>query len=374
MNSTQPLKLHRSKGEKEEKIKELIESSAKLKLENKELVTLQGKEQACLNEKEEKIRELMQQSSKLKHENKELLNSKAKELAYIHETEGRVKELLENILKLKLENSELTNSKAKEISALNGKINELKKERDYLLHSKSKPSSNPDQIDKFSQERLIIEQENKNLKEPLLISRQNFENLESNTIDLQEKFFKQCQAYDALSLKNREVLEIPKKKKSSKSKSIGCSKSLIRSKASSPLLEKCLKSRYLDQPKPLKIEKSKMNININPSVNSKQVLEAQIAETERLIKIIEDTNAEKEVLLDENQIIILNYESRMKNLQCHLEKSHEERDNLAVKVIEIQSNSKKTNEEVRVLNGLISELNILKSKQENEIEFAMLKN
>ena len=196
-----------------------------------------------------------------------------------------------------------------------------------------------------------MEKENKNLKEQLLLSRQNFENLETNTVDIQEKFFKQCQAYDSLTIKHRELSE--KAKKAIRSASIS-SKSPIRLQKTSPVpknSEKPLKETKLE------IEILKEKIMIPPFFQYKNLIDSY----QNTIDLLKNSlfNAEQDAI-DLNDKL-KNSENEYKNLK-KTQKTFDQSMKEAEKKI-FESNS-----ELKVSNEKVENLMKIKSKNEKDLE------
>ena len=196
-----------------------------------------------------------------------------------------------------------------------------------------------------------MEKENKNLKEQLLLSRQNFENLETNTVDIQEKFFKQCQAYDSLTIKHRELSE--KAKKAIRSASIS-SKSPIRLQKTSPVpknSEKPLKETKLE------IEILKEKIMIPPFFQYKNLIDSY----QNTIDLLKNSlfNAEQDAI-DLNDKL-KNSENEYKNLKKTQKTFNQSMKEAEKKIFE-------SNSELKVSNEKVENLMKIKSKNEKDLE------
>lgn len=288
----------------------------------------------------------------------EELNQLTKE--YLQKDE-KIKEILENSTKSKKEHAETLHSKSKELTFLHEKLSETQKERDSLLHWKSNFSN--DQLEKSLHQKNVLEKENKNLKEQLLSSRQNFENLEKNTLELQEKFFKQCQAYDHLGSQYRDVLGNSNKKKRSKSKSIGSSKGLIRQNFS-PITERSAKKNK----NLLRIEVLKTNVEVLPNFFNKNLIELKEAKISQLGMRLEELERENKAIEAENNLKQSEFEKKSKLLLKEIGNYCEEKNALEGTLGELREKYRNNAKDLEISNGKVQNLSSSKAKIEQELE------
>lgn len=195
--------------------------------------------------------------------------------------ECKIHSLLEENSKLKYENSDLINTKTKELSIMNIKLSEITRDRELLLDIKNKSQTLTDQMEKQVSQKLLLERENKHLREQLITTKSNFEKIEDDYISLQNKYLKQTQQYEVLTVLNKDLQDELRVRP--KSRTSGSSKSMIRSSIASPQVEKSLKKKKFSSKVQLSIEKFS-NIFIPPLINCTGIIEMQ----EMTIKLIGD--------------------------------------------------------------------------------------
>ena len=264
--------------------------------------------------------------------------------------------------------------------------------KEQLLMSKENPEDKVKEK-KNSNKYSIIKKENKNLKEQLIIAKDNFENLESSTLQIQEKYFQQCQNYDNLSIQYRELLEKSKSQRNLKSKSTP--KSLIRSQATSPIIDRVSKQTNT-QSKIFHIETTKEFTVILPLINYKDILESKentirfleenlekinserislagenkklLIELENYRKInLEKINSERISLAGENKKLLIELENYRK-IDLELINKYEEIQNLEGKIVDLVDKNNCLLKDVGRLNEQTKEFNTVKIKSEKEIE------
>ena len=235
--------------------------------------------------------------------------------------------------------------------------------KEQLLMSKENPEDKVKEK-KNSNKYSIIKKENKNLKEQLIIAKDNFENLESSTLQIQEKYFQQCQNYDNLSIQYRELLEKSKSQRNLKSKSTP--KSLIRSQATSPIIDRVSKQTNT-QSKIFHIETTKEFTVILPLINYKDILESKENTIRFLEENLEKINSERISLAGENKKLLIELENYRK-IDLELINKYEEIQNLEGKIVDLVDKNNCLLKDVGRLNEQTKEFNTVKIKSEKEIE------
>jgi chromosome segregation ATPase len=292
-----------------------------------------------------KIKEYEENKAELKSQIKKYLDELRALTSEYRIKENKIKDLMETIKSLKKDLKEVVFSKTKEINNLSGQLSEVIKDRESLLEYKLKNTEFACQLETCNKQKLILEKENNNLKDQLILTKENFQALEANTLDLQGKLWKQSQACESLRPQSKELVERTKAHYRNTSTSMS-SRSIQRLRTPSPSVEKSLQRLDFDAP---------THITIPPAVNSKPLLESQ----EITIELITNT-------LHQAHQDLFSANEKAKNAQTESEKLGNHNKTLENLLKDFEQNNHNLIKEINTLNAQLHNLTAVKSKHELE--------